>query len=133
VSRLDPTLKPNEAPVRRLEVITGVGGRRLWSNDEKARIVEETLVDGAAVSEVARRHGVSPQQLFTWRRLARQRAEERRSDGQSFAPVLIETAPAVRADARPIEIVVGDVTVRVPVGADLATLKAVLKVVRTAS
>jgi hypothetical protein len=47
--------------------------------------------------------------------------------------VLIETAPAVRADARPIEIVVGDVTVRVPVGADLATLKAVLKVVRTAS
>jgi transposase len=114
-------------------VITGVGGRRRWSNDEKARIVEETLVDGAAVSEVARRHGVSPQQLFTWRRLARQRAEERRSDEQSFAPVLIETAPAVRADARPIEIVVGDVTVRVPVGADLATLKAVLKVVRTAS
>jgi hypothetical protein len=47
--------------------------------------------------------------------------------------VLIETTPAVRADALPIEIVVGELTVRVPVGVDLTTQKAVLKVVRTAS
>nr|WP_249157506.1 transposase [Bradyrhizobium diazoefficiens] len=48
-------------------------GRRRWfSKDDKARIVEETLVPGAVVSEIARRHGLTPQQVFTWRRQARQ-------------------------------------------------------------
>jgi transposase len=36
--------------------------------DDKARIIEETLAPGAVVSDVARRHELSPQQLFTWRR-----------------------------------------------------------------
>ena len=40
---------------RRVEVLTGPGRRRRWSADEKARIVAETLVPGARVSEVARR------------------------------------------------------------------------------
>lgn len=57
--------------VRRIEVITGTGRRRQWSEDEKARIVIESLKPGANVSEVARRNGVSPQQLFGWRRDAR--------------------------------------------------------------
>ncbi|WP_375167019.1 transposase [Bradyrhizobium brasilense] len=39
--------------------------------DDKARIVEATLVPGAVVSEIARRHGLPPQQVFTWRRQAR--------------------------------------------------------------
>jgi transposase len=38
--------------------------------DDKARIVEETSAPGAVVSEVARRHGLTPQQLFGWRRAA---------------------------------------------------------------
>ena len=45
-----------------------MGGRRRWSADDKARIVEETLAPGATVSEVARRHDIRPQQLFGWRR-----------------------------------------------------------------
>ncbi|UFW44944.1 transposase, partial [Bradyrhizobium sp. WSM471] len=41
-------------------------GRRRWfSKDDKARIVEETLVPGAVVSEIGRRHGLLPQQVFT--------------------------------------------------------------------
>jgi hypothetical protein len=40
---------------RRVEVLTGPGRRRRWSAEEKARVVEETLVPGARVSEVARR------------------------------------------------------------------------------
>jgi transposase len=68
---LDHTLKPEA--VRRLEVITGTGRRRRrFSKDEKAGVVEETLAPGAVVSEVARRHGLSPQQLFGWRRQARE-------------------------------------------------------------
>jgi transposase-like protein len=57
--------------VRRIELITGAGRRRRWSTDEKARIVLESLKPDANVSEVARRHGLSPQQLFGWRREAR--------------------------------------------------------------
>jgi transposase len=57
--------------VRRIELITGNGRRRRWSTDAKARVVLESLAPGANVSEVARRHGLSPQQLFGWRREAR--------------------------------------------------------------
>ena len=57
--------------VRRIELITGAGRRRRWSSEAKARIVVESLADGVSVSEVARRHGLSPQQLFAWRREAR--------------------------------------------------------------
>ena len=42
--------------------------RRSWSLDEKRRIVEESLEDGASLAEVARRHDVNANQLFTWRR-----------------------------------------------------------------
>jgi transposase len=58
------------ANVRRIELITGTGRRRRWSSDDKARIVEESLRPGANVSEVARHNGLSPQQLFSWRRAA---------------------------------------------------------------
>src|SRR5271157_2587596 len=48
--------------------VLGVERRRRWSKGEKSRIVEETLMPGAVVSEVARRHGVAQSLLFTWRR-----------------------------------------------------------------
>jgi transposase len=49
-------------------VIDGAAGRRRWSADDRARILEETLVSGAVVPVVDRRHGLTPQQLFKWRR-----------------------------------------------------------------
>jgi transposase len=55
----------------RVEVLGGVERRRRWSSDEKTRLIEETLVSGAKVSEVARRNGISASLLFTWRRQAR--------------------------------------------------------------
>ena len=42
--------------------------RRSWKTDEKRRIVEESLADGASIAEIARRHGLNANQLFTWRR-----------------------------------------------------------------
>ena len=57
--------------VRRLEPITGIGRRPPWSREDKTRIVVESLQGGVSVSEVARRHGLSPQQLFAWRHQAR--------------------------------------------------------------
>ena len=57
MSTLDHTLEPEATAVRRLEVITGTRRRRQFSEDFKAGIVEETLVPGAVVSEIARRMG----------------------------------------------------------------------------
>ena len=42
--------------------------RRSWPVAEKQRIVAETLVPGASVSVVARRHDVNANQVFKWRR-----------------------------------------------------------------
>ena len=87
------TLEPEGLEVRRLEVITGTGRRRRFSDKDKARIVEETLAPGAVVSAVARRYGLTPQQVFTWRRQARAHS----SSGQdwkapAFVLAMIDTA-----------------------------------------
>jgi transposase len=55
--------------IEQVEVITSVQRRRRWSADEKVAIVQETYAPGPSVSLVARRHGIAPNQLFTWRRL----------------------------------------------------------------
>jgi transposase len=52
-----------------VEVITSVQRRRRWAAEEKVAIVQETYAPGMSVSLVARRHGIAPNQLFTWRRL----------------------------------------------------------------
>jgi transposase len=91
---LDHTLK-SDVTARRLEVMTETGRRRWFSKDDKARVVEETLVPGAVVSEIARRHGLSPQQVFTWRRQAR-RLPTPMADDPPFVPAVVDaTVPAV--------------------------------------
>src|SRR5260221_7294279 len=72
----------------RVEILGGLERRRRWSQDDKARIVEETLAPGAKVTEVARRNGVAASLVFTWRRQAR--TAER--VGPCFAPVRIAAA-----------------------------------------
>src|SRR5690349_23824034 len=52
---------------RRIEVITGVGRRRRWTEEEKAWIVAESLDPASTVSAVARRYDLHPGQLFVWR------------------------------------------------------------------
>ena len=138
MSMLDHTLKLE--PVRRLEVITGTGRRRRFSADYKARIVEETLSPGAIVSDVARRHGLTPQQLFTWRRQARQPVVGTESEAPQFVPAVVETALPARAARRQrkrtrradrncgsIEVEIEGVTVRIGRGADAKTVVAVLR------
>jgi len=55
--------------LERIEVITSVQRRRRWSIDEKIRAVEESSIPGMTVSFVARKYGISPSQLFRWRKL----------------------------------------------------------------
>src|SRR5580692_5356817 len=67
--RMDTVDNAITKPARRLEVFTGAGRRRTWSDEDKARVVAEIESSGDSVSGVARR---SPQQLFGWRRQVRE-------------------------------------------------------------
>jgi transposase len=130
--------KAEAEPVRRLEVFTGTGRRRAWTAEQKAGIVAESCRGGETVSAVARRHGLTPQQLFGWRRQAAA-SDER---GVRFAPVLVDTGRACssmpvaaehRGAAWLIEIVIGAATVRVAPEIDPVELTAVLRAVRAAT
>jgi transposase len=136
VSRLEPTLEP-ERLVRRIEVITGGGGRRRWTVDEKARIVAETLDSGAVVSAIARRHGLSPQQLFAWRREARKRTAGSADLLPGFVPAVVDLPEPLsakrsprRAAAAAIELEIAGVTVRVGHGARTSTVAAVIRALK---
>jgi transposase len=125
--------------VRRIEVITGAGGRRRWTVDDKARIVEETLEPGASVSVVARRHGLTPQQLFSWRREARKRSEACEDAGPSFVPAVMELASTPRRRGQQavpmaaIELDIGGVRVRIGAGAKASIVSAVIRALKGTS
>ena len=83
----DPTVSSYDPPrAERVEVITSVQRRRHWTTAEKVRIVEETYLPGQSVSVVARRHGVSANQLFTWRRLMARGAFTAAGAGEEVVP-----------------------------------------------
>ena len=90
--------KSKGEPVRRLEIFTGSGRRRAWTPEQKAAILAESYESGDKVSAVARRHGLTPQQLFGWRRDAQRRAVRRQgaaAGSVTFAPVIVEARGAV--------------------------------------
>jgi transposase len=114
---------------RRIEVITGVGRRRRWTDEEKAWIVAESLDPATSVSAVARRYGLHASQLFVWRqRLAAPAARE----APAFVPVVIaENGAAAPGEmAGRMEIALGPAVVRVGADVDAAALRRVLEVVR---
>src|SRR5688572_6865463 len=92
------TTGTNGDSFRRLEVITGVGRRRRWSVEEKARIVAESLDPATTSSAVARRYELHASQLFVWRQqLQRSASSAETICGPGFVPVLLaedSTAPA---------------------------------------
>ena len=144
MSGFDSTLKSEAREVRRLEVINGALGRRRWSPEAKARIVAESLAPGVVVSEVARRHDLLPQQLFAWRRQAKQGRLALPAEALSFVPVIATaeassppaplpepSAPTWAEPAAAIEVALGDAVVRIPPGVDGKLLTKVLRAVRS--
>jgi transposase len=117
---------------RRLEVITGVGRRRRWTDEEKARIVAESLDPATTASTVARRYGLHASQLFTWRQqLQRSGAAAQTLGGPAFVPVLVAEDSAVPPEpVGRMEIALGKAVVHVGADVDAAALRRVLEVVR---
>ena len=141
--RVDHSDDTKPARLQRVEVITGVERRRDWPTEKKLEIVAESLVDGVVVSDVARRHGISPQQLFGWRaklRSAIAASAPIPAEPPAFAPVLVDACssrrlvasePAQHPEQVPtIEITLGSAVVRVRGAVDARTLAAVLKVLK---
>ena len=76
------------AQVERLEVVD-TGRRRRWSEDEKLKIVLESLRTSRQISATARRYGISRSLLIRWRRAFRAEhydAAERQID---FVPAMV--------------------------------------------
>ena len=88
--------------VSRLEVIEGPTGRRNRSAAEKAKIAAESLVPGAQVATVARKHGVTRWQVYDWRRrLQRGRLSLPDSTAAMFAPLVMDRMPKALGAVRP--------------------------------
>jgi transposase len=118
--------------VERLEVIE-TGRRRRWSDDEKLRIVLESLQAPRAISSTARRHGISRSLLLTWRRAFRPEPAGPQAEQAGFVPAMIvaETEPMVAAapaSGRMVIIVGKDRRVIVDAGVDATALARVLEV-----
>lgn len=136
--------------VQRFEVFTGAGKRRDWPPQVKASIVAESYSGVETVSAVARRHGLVPSQLFTWRRLLRQQMEEQgftlpaASDREpSFVPAVVddvpEPDPALESKSSPrrrrgkagtVELELDGITVKIGRGADADTISTVITALR---
>jgi len=120
--------------LRRIEVITGTGRRRRWDAETKGRLVAESFEPGCSVSELARRHDLSPSLLFLWRRQAAKNAESKVRVGPAFVPmVMAGDAPAapVVTEACVVEVELGDVRIRIKGPVDRSVLREVFLAART--
>jgi transposase len=121
----------DSAHFRRLEVVQ-TGRRRRWSEDEKLRIVLESLQEPRQASATARRHGISPSLLFTWRRAFGVKPTTASSSGPGFVPAVV--VPEQRKTSltgtvgRMVIVLAGSRRIIVDAGVDSAALARVLDV-----
>ena len=133
--------------VQRFEVFTGAGRRRDWPAEVKASIVAESFSGQETVCSVARRHALSPSQLFTWRRELRKQFEERGvavPTSPMFVPAVVEVAavddqPAAalrrprkrrRSKASAVELEIDGVAVKIGRDANAGVIAAVIEALR---
>lgn len=72
--------------------VLGVERRRRWSDDEKLSILMKVGVGGMTVTQVAQRHDLTRQQIYTWRN-ALKRKGVWQPDAALFLPVEMPEVP----------------------------------------
>ena len=128
------TTSRKSAPTVRIDLIPRGERRRRWTTEQKQTIAAQSLIPGASPTNVARLHGISTGQLYTWRH-ALKAAQPGAAIGR-FARVEVAPQPVAPPEiqARPpglIEIALSDgTTVRVEAGIDPRALRRVLAVLR---
>lgn len=130
---LDP---PRDGYAGRIEVIAGATGRRRWADDVKSRIVAESFLPGARIADLARAHGTTRWQIYSWRRLARKGVlalPAAVAEAPAFAAVVMADAPAAGTAMAVVEIAMGDMIIRAPEGACEAHLARVIRAARSAA
>jgi transposase len=120
------------AQLERLEVVE-TGRRRRWSENEKLKIVLESLRAPRLISATARQHGISRSLLINWRRTFRLERHDPEGQQIGFVPAIVvaETAPrvpAVPARGRMVIVIANGRRVIVDAGVDAAALARVLEV-----
>jgi hypothetical protein len=105
-----------------------------WTEDEARRVLGQLETSGLTLAEFGRRTGIAEKRMRWWRKRLGKRS---RSCAKALAmvPVRIKVpaAPSSAAPAAPpIEVVVGDLVVRIPVGFDAETLARLVGVLRPA-
>jgi transposase len=100
---LDAVLEPEDGPTsdhkstrrQRIEVITRGERRRRWTVEQKRDIALESLEPGTSPIIVARKHGISSGQLYTWRQQLLREAVGAGADVKpSFVRVDVVSAPS---------------------------------------
>ncbi len=118
----------------RMEVMVGPSGKRRWSDEYKGQVVAETLVPGATVNEVARRHDLRPNHLSSWRRLAKDgKLLVPDLAGAEFAPVIFEPPAPEPPESvmSSVEIVSGDVVIRLDAATPAARVAEIVRALGT--
>ncbi len=122
--------------VSRLEVIEGPTGRRHWPNALKAQLVAESFEGGVRVCDVARRNGLNPGQLSSWRKKAREgKLGLNLGEGPAFAALVVDdSASSVPANSssEPVEIEVCGVIVRLAADSPARRIAAIASALRLA-
>lgn len=78
-ARLNPsTLTEDEKSIHR---------RRRWTSEEKKNIVGETEGPGASISGIARKYGIAPRLLFSWRRQLTEEMALTTRSGAKIVPI----------------------------------------------
>jgi transposase len=128
------TISRKSTPTLRMDLIPRGERRRRWTTEQKQMIAAQSLAPGASPTNVARLHGISTGQLYTWRH-ALKAAQPGAAIGR-FARVEVAPQPMASPNipARPpglIEIALSDgTTVRVDAGIDPRALRRVLAALR---
>lgn len=112
-------------------------GKRHWPPELKARIVAETLIEGETVNAVAERYELIPSTVSDWRRMAPQgKLVLPNLDGMDFLPAEVEPdvpaiSPSPTTSCGSIDVIKGDVTVRLDAATSAARIAEIARALAT--